>query len=110
MPSPFPLRLSTCRFFKLTSITVLLCAFTASAHAAACAPGSASPSVTICTPTNGATVASPVEVSAAANSSPVASLIQIYLDGVKNFETHASSLDTNVTMSAGTHRLTVQAY
>jgi len=35
--------------------------------------------------------------------------MQIYLDGVKVYQAYASTLDTYVSMAAGTHRLTVQA-
>ena len=79
-----------------TSLFIFLLFFVAmpaAVWAAPCTPTGPSPSVTICSPANGATVASPVEISAAATSSPAATLIQIYLDGVKSFETHASSLD-----------------
>ena len=35
--------------------------------------------------------------------------LQIYLDGAKVYEVLASSLNTSLSMTAGTHRLTVQA-
>jgi hypothetical protein len=65
--------------------------------------------VNICTPTNGASVSSPVHVTAKATSSAGVSLMQIYVDGIKAYQASGSSVDTNVTMSAGTRRLTVQA-
>jgi phospholipase C len=78
--------------------------------AAQCTLNTANPSVTICTPTNGSTVSSPVHVVAGTTDSNAISYLQIYLDGVKVYEVKASSLDTNVTIgSTGTHRLTVQA-
>jgi hypothetical protein len=86
----------------------------ATAHAFAAAPpctlDATQPSVTICTPAPNATVTSPVHVVAASNSAPTATLIQIYLDGHKVYESKASQLDTNVAMTAGSHRLTVQAF
>ena len=68
------------------------------------------PSVTICTPAANATVGSPVHVVAGSNANPVATLIQIYLDGSKVYQVAGAQLDTNITTSPGTHRLTVQAY
>jgi Big-like domain-containing protein len=86
----------------------------ASAHAFAATPpctlDPTQPSVTICTPAPNATVTSPVHVVAGTNSSPAATLIQIYLDGHKVYESKTSQLDTTVTMTAGSHRLTVQAF
>jgi len=66
--------------------------------------------VTISNPVANELVLSPVEVVASAASSTPVTLSQIYLDGSKVYEVHAASLDTNVTMSPGNHRLTVQAY
>jgi len=79
------------------------------AHALACTLDTQQPSVTICTPAPNATVASPVHVTAGANSSPAATLMQIYLDGSKIYEIHAAQLDTTFNTTPGTHRLTVQA-
>jgi len=75
-----------------------------------CTLKSTQPSVTICTPGNNASVSSPVHVVAGSNSSPSASLMQIYLDGSKVYQVSATKLDTYVSVSSGTHRLTVQAY
>jgi hypothetical protein len=66
--------------------------------------------VTICTPANGATESSPVQVSAVAADTNQVKYMQIYLDGVKAFEeTTSSSFSTSLSMSSGSHRLTVQA-
>jgi phospholipase C len=78
---------------------------------AQCTLNTASPSVTICSPANNATgLTSPVNVVAGTTDTNTVKLMQIYLDGVKVYEVSANSLNTNVTMSAATHRLTVQAY
>src|SRR3954467_125944 len=79
-------------------------------HAVACTLDTQQPSVTICTPAPNATVASPLHVNAGSNSSPAATLMQIYLDGKKIYEIHAAQLDTDISTTAGAHRLTVQAY
>ncbi|HZQ90581.1 MAG TPA: alkaline phosphatase family protein [Terriglobales bacterium] len=76
--------------------------------AAPCPQSSIDPSVTICTPANGATVSSPIHVVAGANDSKPIRVLQVYLDGVKVYEIAASSLDTSINANAGTRRLTVQ--
>lgn len=76
----------------------------------ACALSATSPSVTICTPADQATVASPVRVLAGTTSANPVTLVQIYLDGAKVYELASDRLDHPVAMSSGTHRLTVQAY
>src|SRR5437763_7144265 len=81
-----------------------------SAISGACTLSTVSPSVTICTPTANATVTSPVHIVAGTTDSKTVQFIQIYVDGVKQYEIKAKSLDTTLAMSAGTHRLTVQAY
>ncbi len=76
-----------------------------------CVPGTAvDPSVTICSPASGSSVASPVNVVAAANSSKAVSYLQVYLDGTKIYQTSGSTLNTNLVMAAGSHKLTVQGY
>jgi hypothetical protein len=75
-----------------------------------CALSATSPSVTICTPADAATVASPVRVLAGTTSARPVTLVQIYLDGAKTYEVHAARLDHLQPMSSGAHRLTVQAY
>lgn len=67
-------------------------------------------SVTISSPGANQTVGSPVRVVATASSSSTVWLMQIYLDGSKVKEVKASKLDTTISASGGTHRLTVQAY
>lgn len=74
-----------------------------------CTMSSVSPSVTICTPTDGATVSSPVRLIAGTTSSSAVNLIQVYLDGAKVYELAAAKLDTSLAMAGGTRRLTVQA-
>ena len=88
----------------------VLCFLAATGFAVTCTPNGGDRTVTVCTPTNGATVTSPFEVSAAATDSAAVSAMQIYLDGVKVFQVNANSFDTSVTASTGTHRLTVKAW
>ena len=75
-----------------------------------CTLNTADPSVTICLPNSGSTVGSPVHVTAQATSSVAVNGMQIYVDGVKQYDGKGSTLDTSVSMASGTRRLTVQAY
>src|SRR3954465_3832434 len=97
---------------KIAVFVALIGAFASQAHAAAsCTLSTSSPSVTICTPADGATgLTSPVHVNAGTtdSSSPV-NLVQIYVDGIKQTEVHANFIDADVNMAAGTHPLPAQA-
>jgi hypothetical protein len=74
-----------------------------------CVPSSVNPSVTICTPSAGQTVSSPVHIVAQTTDSKTVNLMQIYVDGVKKYQVYASSLDTSLAIASGTHRLAVRA-
>lgn len=90
-------------FFKSTvSITV-------SGTTGSCTPSSTSPSVTICSPANNSTDTSPVHIVAETTDTNSISYMQIYLDHVLVYTVKASSIDTNLSMSAGAHRITAQA-
>lgn len=67
--------------------------------------------VTVCSPTAGATTGAPVQVTAAAKSSvaPITTM-RIYVDSVSKYNVNASSIDTSLAISAGTHNLVVQAW
>ena len=80
-----------------------------SSTSSGCPAGSTSPSVNICSPSDGSTVSSPVHVLATLNSSSSISYSQIYVDGRKVWNGTGTQVDTSLTMAAGTHRLTVQA-
>src|SRR5207253_83127 len=83
---------------------------TVSGDPSGCAPSTVSPSVTICSPAPNATVTSPVHIVAVTTDSKTVQFMQIYLDGVKQYQISAKSLDTSLAMAAGTRRLTGQAY
>jgi hypothetical protein len=73
-----------------------------------CPQSATDPSVTICTPSNNSAVSSPVNVVAGTNSSnPVISL-SAWLDGTNVYSTSSAVLNTNLTISNGTHNLKVQ--
>jgi len=65
------------------------------------------PSVTICSLKDGQTVSSPVHV--LANAGQPVYFSQIYIDGALNFTDRSEDIDTNVALTPGRHRLTVQA-
>lgn len=73
-----------------------------------CPQNSLDPSVTICSPANGAAVSSPLNVVAGTRSSaPIVSLA-IWLDGKKMFSTGQALLNTSITVAPGAHQLAVQ--
>jgi hypothetical protein len=74
------------------------------------APASSVPAVNICAPADGSAIASPVRVLARALSEGhTTTVTQLYLDGQKVAEYTGDRLDLRLTMSAGTHRVTVQS-
>ena len=91
-------------FKKTVFITV-----TSEPPPAGCTMSTESPSVTICQPTDGATVSSPVRVVAGATSSSPVKFLQVYVDGAKVYQVNGAQLDTALPMAAGTRRVTVQA-
>lgn len=66
--------------------------------------------VKVCTPVNGASVASPVHFTAAAKSTHPITVMRIYVDNVSKFNISASSLNTSLALSAGAHLVVVQAW
>src|SRR3954471_18169139 len=96
---------------RVSLLLLISFAFAISAHAApSCQLNPASPTVTICSPANGAGITSPVQINAGTTDAvnPVR-LLQVYVDGAKKNEIAADNLDTYLGMSAGAHRVTVQA-
>lgn len=75
-----------------------------------CGVASAVPTVTISSPTAGATLGSPIQVTASASSSLTVTLMQVYVDGAKKYEVKGKSLSTTLSLATGGHKLTVQAY
>lgn len=80
------------------------------APAGSCTINTASPTVTICTPTNNSTIASPVHIVAGStDTTNTIKFIQVYVDGTAKFTQAGGKLDTSVAMDSGFRRLTVQA-
>ncbi len=79
--------------------------------AAACTLNPASPSVTICTPANGATVTSPVQVVAGTtDTAHTVTAMIVYVDNVQVYEVKANQLSTSLTLTNGKHNITVNAW
>ena len=66
--------------------------------------------VTITTPGNGATVTSPVHVVASAASSSPIDAMRIYVDNASVYLVQGNRIDTNLTLSSGSHSMVVQAW
>jgi limonene-1,2-epoxide hydrolase len=67
-----------------------------------------SPGVHICQPVGGSTVSSPVVVQATATITGKPSSMQLWVDGVKKYsETGTTSINTTLTLPAGSHRFAV---
>ena len=77
---------------------------------AQCALNTADPSVTICTPSDGATVNSPLHLVAGTTSSSPVTAIKVYVDYVAVYTVNANQVDTNLTLTVGKHRINVQAW
>lgn len=93
-----------------TAFLFFLTTLLGASAAAQCTLNTASPSVTICMPTNNQSVTSPVRVVAGTTDDVAITVLQIYVDGAKVYQvTGASTLDTSLAMTIGTRRLTVQA-
>jgi hypothetical protein len=68
------------------------------------------PSVHVCKPAAGSTVASPVQVQAHATITGTFARMEVWVDGVKKYtETTSTSLSTFIALTAGTHTFHVYA-
>ncbi|HET6842564.1 MAG TPA: PQQ-dependent sugar dehydrogenase [Candidatus Angelobacter sp.] len=77
-------------------------------HFNGCQPSILDPSVTICTPADQATVASPVQVSGAATSTLPVTGITVLVDGTLASSTTQSSFTTSLNLATGKHQVLVQ--
>jgi hypothetical protein len=75
-----------------------------------CPPLAADPSVNICAPAQGATVNSPVHISARANSSQLPYHMKVYVDHQIAYSLNADRIEASIPMSAGTRNVVVQAW
>jgi len=72
----------------------------------------ASGSVTVASPANGATVGSPMQVvaSAQAPSGRTITAMQVYVDNVSVYSVKAASINTSLSVTSGAHYVVVQAW
>jgi hypothetical protein len=68
------------------------------------------PGVTVSSPRNGATLASPVHVVAAASSVNPITFMRIYVDNISVYGAATNKIDTLVNTSTGAHNVIVQAW
>jgi hypothetical protein len=66
--------------------------------------------VTVTSPPNGSTVGSPATFKASATSTKPISSMRIYVDSVSVYTVNAASINTSISMAAGTHSVVVQAW
>jgi hypothetical protein len=81
--------------------------FTFGTSGSCSAPTSAG--VHICSPVAGSTVSSPVQVMATTTVTGTLASTQLWVDGAKKYSTASNSLNTSVSLSAGSHRFAVLA-
>lgn len=94
-----------------SSGAVLKTSFTINVATTASGCSASSLGVTICSPTAGTTVGSPVHVTAAAKTSATRiTAMRIYVDNVSKYLGSTSTIDTSLSLAAGTHNLVVQAW
>ena len=74
-----------------------------------CTLNPASPSVTICTPVNNASVTSPVAITGGTTDTKTVSYVQLFIDGKGSTKQTGSSFNSSVSLTTGAHRLTLQA-
>jgi PKD repeat protein len=68
-------------------------------------------SVTILSPSEGATADSPVRITAQATSAATVTAMKVYVDDMAQYEVaNAASLDAALALAPGAHRITVQAW
>lgn len=74
------------------------------------APPPPASGVTVTSPRNGATLATPVHVVASAASANPITAMRIYLDGISVYNNTTNKIDTSVPVATGLHNLVVQAW
>lgn len=83
--------------------------FLAPSSEAPCPLDSSLPSVTICSPSDGSTVSSPVNITAATNDAGTVTNIEAILDGAEVSHFASGVLEASVNAQAGEHHLVVKA-
>jgi hypothetical protein len=109
-----PIQVSTSETLEAVAIasgfsqsTDALASYTIGSGSGCSAP--TSPGVNICSPTNGSSVNSPATVQASATVTGTISHMELWIDGVRQYSISGSTLNTSVTLAAGSHRFAVLA-
>jgi hypothetical protein len=87
-----------------------LASVTVSGTATGCTSTQAAPSITICSPTAGSTVANPVKLSAVGNSNYAITKFVVYSNSVQKYATTGKTVNTSVTLATGRNTLVFQFY
>jgi hypothetical protein len=98
---------------RLTVLLSLCCSlFVPLFSVAQCSPSGVAGSVNICTPTNGATVNSPVSVSAAATapSGTTVTAMKVYIDSVTKATSTGNTVNASLSLTSGSHSIVVNAW
>ena len=66
--------------------------------------------VTVCSPGNGSSLASPVQITAAAAAGSGIAAMKIYVDDQDSYTIQSNSINTSLGMGAGSHYVVVQAW
>ncbi len=75
-----------------------------------CTLSTVSPSVTICSPGSSFPSTSVAVKAGSTDKASAVWLMQVYVDGSKKYEVQSNAVNTTLSMTVGTHRVTVQAY
>jgi hypothetical protein len=78
--------------------------------ASGCPLKTTNPSITVCSPTAGATVSSPVHIVAGTTNSSGVVAIAIYIDSSLVYKANVSAVNQNIAVNAGNHNLTIQSW
>ena len=91
------------------SAPAMLDFFSSVTAASTCTASGLNLTMTMCAPSTGQALTSPVHVMAIANSTTPVQYSQVYVDGVKQYQVTGATVDTHMAMTPGSHRVTVQA-
>ncbi len=75
-----------------------------------CTADTVNPSVTICAPLSDTSVSAPFPLQVFTTDSHTVLAMKVYLDGKAVYQVTASQINTTISASAGSHRLTVKAW
>src|SRR5438105_9915154 len=95
--------------FRFSAVAFILSVMAVAPKAAAQCTAAAG-MVQICSPGPNASVASPVQFVATSNLSPAATSTKIYIDYQPAYSTAGPSVNTALTLAAGSHHVTIQSY